>query len=65
MKIENEIKLDFNEVLIRPKRSTLNSRSEVELRRKFKFKYSSQEWEGIPIISANMDTIPESRKGEG
>lgn len=56
MKIENEIKLDFNDVLIRPKRSTLNSRSEVELRRKFKFKYSSQEWEGIPIISANMDT---------
>jgi GMP reductase len=56
MKLDNEIKLDFNDVLIRPKRSTLNSRSEVELERKFKFKYSSQEWKGIPIIAANMDT---------
>lgn len=57
MKIENEIKLDFNDVLIRPKRSTLNSRSEVDLERKFKFKYSSQEWTGVPIIAANMDTV--------
>ena len=56
MKLENEVKLDFSDVLIRPKRSTLNSRSEVDLERKFKFKYSSQEWTGIPIISANMDT---------
>ena len=56
-KIENGIKLDFNNVLIRPKRSTYNSRSEINLERKFKFKYSPINWEGIPIIAANMDTI--------
>ena len=57
MKIENDIKLDFNDVLFRPKRSTLSSRSEVSLERTFKFKYSKQSWNGIPIISSNMDTI--------
>jgi GMP reductase len=55
-KIEVGTKLDFSDVLIRPKRSTINSRSEVDVVRKFKFKYSSVEWEGTPIISANMDT---------
>ena len=57
MKIDNEIKLDFNDVLFRPKRSTLSSRSEVSLERTFNFKYSKQIWTGIPIISSNMDTI--------
>ena len=56
-KIENGIKLDFNNVLIRPKRSTYNSRNEINLERKFKFKHSPIIWEGIPIIAANMDTI--------
>ena len=55
-KIEYGEKLDFNNVLIRPKRSTLNSRSEVELNRTFNFKNSKQQWYGIPIIAANMDT---------
>ena len=41
-KIESGEKLDFHNVLIRPKRSTLNSRSEVDLEREFKFKYSSK-----------------------
>ena len=40
MKLENEIKLDFNDVLLRPKRSTLSSRSEVKVERTFKFKNS-------------------------
>ena len=57
MKIENDIKLDFSDVLFRPKRSTLSSRSEVELSRTFKFKYSGQSWTGVPLISSNMDTI--------
>jgi|TARA_B110001469_G_C9641129_1_gene322514 GMP reductase len=57
MKIENDIKLDFSDVLFRPKRSTLSSRSEVSLERTFTFKYSNQTWSGIPIISSNMDTI--------
>jgi GMP reductase len=57
MKIEDEIKLDFNDVLIRPKRTTLNTRSDVDLCRTMKFKYSSYTWNGIPIIAANMDTV--------
>ena len=55
-KIETEVKLDFHNVLIRPKRTTLNSRSEIELDRTFKFKYSNVEWYGKPIIAANMST---------
>lgn len=57
MKIEEDIKLDFHDVLIRPKRSEMSSRSEVNLERKFRFPNSGQEWEGIPIIAANMDTV--------
>lgn len=55
MYIENEIKLDFKDVLIRPKRSTLASRSEVDLLRTYYFKKADQEWTGIPIVAANMD----------
>lgn len=56
MRIDNEIKLDFSDVLIRPKRSTLISRKDVHLYRKFRFLHSKKEWEGIPIVTANMDT---------
>ena len=55
-KIESGEKLDFNQVLIRPKRSTLSSRSQVSLEREFKLKYSTYTWTGVPIIAANMDT---------
>jgi GMP reductase len=55
MYIDNEIKLDFKDVLIRPKRSTLSSRSEVDISRKFIFKHVNKTWEGIPIVAANMD----------
>ncbi len=55
MLIDNEIKLDFKDVLIRPKRSNLSSRSEVNLIREFKFKHSSYIWSGIPLTVANMD----------
>jgi len=57
MRIEQELKLGFKNVMIRPKRSTLKSRSEVSLNRKFKFLHTEQEWEGVPIIAANMDTV--------
>ena len=57
MKIDNEVKLDFNDVLFRPKRSTLSSRSEVQVERTYKFKHSGRTWTGVPIISSNMDTI--------
>ncbi|UAJ65134.1 GMP reductase [Candidatus Schneideria nysicola] len=64
MRIEEDIKLGFKDVLIRPKRSTLSSRSDVELQRNFNFKYSNINWVGIPIIAANMDTIGTFRMAE-
>ena len=57
MRIEDDIKLDFKDVLIRPKRSTLSSRKEVDLKRTYKFKYSGTEWTGVPIMAANMDGV--------
>jgi len=56
MILENEIKLDFKDVLIRPKRSNLTSRSEVNVEREFVFKHSLHKWKGVPIMVANMDT---------
>ena len=56
MRIEQDLKLDFKDVLIRPKRSTLTSRSEVDISREFVFLHSKQKYKGIPIIAANMDT---------
>ena len=57
MRIEEDIKLDFRDVLIRPKRSTLSSRSEVDLKRTFLFKHSGMNWTGVPIVAANMDGV--------
>jgi GMP reductase len=54
--IEEDVKLDFKDVLIRPKRSTLRSRSEVSVERTFTFRNSRQEWTGVPVMVANMDT---------
>ncbi|MBN3296800.1 GMP reductase 2 [Amia ocellicauda] len=56
-RIENDIKLDFKDVLLRPKRSTLKSRSDVDLVRTFLFRNSGRSYSGIPIIAANMDTV--------
>ncbi|WP_028116962.1 GMP reductase [Ferrimonas senticii] len=57
MHIESDIKLGFKDVLFRPKRSTLKSRSEVDIRRTFKFHHAKTEWTGVPVIAANMDTV--------
>lgn len=57
MKIENELKLDFKDVLLRPKRSTLASRNDVELSREYNFKWSKHNWKGIPIMASNMDGV--------
>ncbi|MBK2124504.1 GMP reductase [Fangia hongkongensis] len=57
MRIEQDIKLGFQDVLIRPKRSTLKSRSQVSLERNFTFKHSKKAWEGVPIVAANMDSV--------
>ena len=59
MRIEEDIKLDYADVLFRPKRSTLSSRKDVELQRTYKFKYSNHQWKGIPIMAANMDGVGE------
>lgn len=57
MRIDSDIKLDFDDVLIRPKRSTLASRSQVSLLRTFNFYHGAKSWTGIPIIAANMDGV--------
>ena len=57
MRIENEVRLDFKDVLIRPKRSTLSTRSNVDISREFRFRNAGVEYHGVPIVAANMDTI--------
>jgi GMP reductase len=67
LRIEQDIKLDYKDVLIRPKRSTLKSRSQVKLNRKFQFRHYDHDiatplpdeyhYEGIPIMASNMDGV--------
>jgi len=57
MHIEQDIKLGFKDVMLRPKRSTLGSRSEVSLERKYHFRNSNYQWSGLPVMAANMDTV--------
>jgi GMP reductase len=56
MRIKNDIKLDFKDVLILPKRSKLKSRNDVNLERTFHFVNSKRTWTGVPIMVSNMDT---------
>ena len=57
MRIDYEVKLDYKDVLIRPKRSILKSRKDVNLRRRYTFRNSNQTWDGVPIMAANMDGV--------
>jgi GMP reductase len=57
VQVIQEIKLDFNDVMLRPMTSSLNSRAEVLMERTFTFKNSPKTWTGVPIIAANMDTV--------
>ena len=68
MRIDNDMKLDYKDVLIRPKRSTLGSRKQVRLHRRFTFrnyKENNQQdvmtaephYKGVPIMAANMDGV--------
>jgi GMP reductase len=59
VKIEDDVKLDFADVLIRPKRSNLDSRSKVDVERTFKFKLPGGDftWKCVPVVAANMDTV--------
>lgn len=56
MRIEDNVYLDFDDVLIKPKRTPLESRKQVELKRDFIFLHSKRIWSGVPIIASNMDT---------
>ena len=56
MRIENDVKLDFKDVLIRPKRSTLTTRSDVDISREYRFRHTGTQYAGIPIVASNMDT---------
>lgn len=55
--IDNDIKFDFKDVLLRPKRSTLKSRSDVDLNREYEFRNSKKSYRGVPIMASNMDTV--------
>ena len=57
MRIEQDIKLDYKDVLFKPKRSKLESRRDVDLTRTFKFHNSGNEWTGVPVMSSNMDGV--------
>jgi GMP reductase len=57
MRIEDEPRLDFKDVLLRPKRSTLGSRANVDLVREYRFRHSPLRRPSVPIIAANMDTV--------
>ncbi len=57
MRIDNDPKLDFGDVLIRPKRSEAPSRATVVLERDYKFLNSGATWRGIPVVASNMDTV--------
>src|SRR5438105_804043 len=57
MRIDNDPKLDFDDVLIRPKRSEAPSRATVVLEREYRFLNSGARWKGIPIVASNMDTV--------
>ncbi|MDE2399795.1 MAG: GMP reductase [Patescibacteria group bacterium] len=56
MRILDDVKLDYRDVLLRPKRSTLTSRKDVLLERSFTFYHSPKKWKGLPIMTANMAT---------
>lgn len=61
MRIASEIKLDFQDVLILPKRSTLSSRAEVSVEREFVMRHSKRSWTGVPVLASNMDTVGSMR----
>jgi len=57
MRLDNEVKLDYKDVLLKPKRSTLSSRRDVEMTRSFTFRNSGETYECCPIIASNMDGV--------
>lgn len=64
MRIEQGIALDFCDVLLKPKRSTITSRKEINLQRTFKFRHVPWTWTGVPIISSNMTSVTTAEVAE-
>lgn len=57
MQIKEGTMLDFDDVLLQPMVSDIDSRSQVSLRRNFKFRHSNKIWSGVPVMAANMTTV--------
>ena len=57
MRINQEPKLNFEDVLLQPKRSTLSSRKDVDMTRKFTFRNSKKVMNFTPIFASNMDGV--------
>ena len=57
MRIDYNIHLDYSDVLLQPKRSTLSSRRDVDIQRQFKFRNSGKELSYVPIVASNMDGV--------
>ena len=64
MLLSQEVKLDYDDVLLVPQRTTLESRSEVVLERKFSFYHSPRVWKGVPIVCSNMVPLTSRRMAE-
>ena len=62
MRIEHDIKLDYQDVLFKPKRSTLTSRKDVDLKRTFKFYNSKKEWTGMETFSKETSVLEVCQK---
>jgi GMP reductase len=65
MRIESDFKLDFSDVLIRPKRSTLGISQRCGFQSNYTFKHSQKTWTGIPIMAANMDGVGTFEMAQG
>lgn len=57
MQIIDSVQLDFSDVLIKPRRSSIDSRSKVDITREYKFKWCPYVIKGTGIMQANMGTI--------
>lgn len=63
MRLDNDVKLDYKDVLIRPKRSCLTSRKNVSLERNYNWvsakgaRINEYDYTGVPIMAANMDGV--------
>jgi len=57
MRINYDAKLNFEDVLLQPKRSTLSSRKDVDMTRNFTFRNSGKQMNFLPIFASNMDGV--------